>query len=277
MINVKEDLQAIQLQELREQIIDALVKCGGGHFGGALSVIDILWVLYDKILRIDPDNFQSRDRFILSKGHACIAQYAILAKLGYFDVEELSRYGRHKSLLEGHPNMLKTPGIDFSSGSLGQGLSLALGFALGLKKKKADAWVVLGDGECQEGQVWEAAMLASRLKVNNLKAIVDNNKHQEYGWYFEEDVSKLPMDNIESKFISFGWKVLSVDGHDCTALEEIFKEARAYREGPCVVVANTVKGKGYEMIERDPIRFHCGELTSEEAKSMVRPNEVFKF
>jgi len=275
MVGIKEQLlkeQSLdeQLTEIREQIVDALIKSGGGHFGGSLSVVDILWILYMKILRIDKDNYHLRDRFILSKGHACIAQYVILAKLGYFDSSELANYGKYNSILEGHPNMLKTPGIDFSSGSLGQGLSIALGMSLGIKSFNADAWVVMGDGECQEGQVWEAALLASRQKIGNLKAIVDNNGYQEYGWFYDKNLCKIPVERIDEKFQSFGWKVLTVDGHDYQALEETFKEAQSFTKGPCVVIANTVKGKGYQLMEDDPIRFHCGELSESEYKKISK-------
>lgn len=260
---------AKEVLQIRELIVDSLVRCGGGHFGGALSVTDILWILYNRILRIGDKQAEQRDRIILSKGHACIAQYAILAKLGYFDIVELQHYARFNSKLEGHPDMLKTPGIDFSSGSLGQGLSIGLGMALGLKKTSNNVWVILGDGECQEGQVWEAVQLAERIRLGNLKAVVDYNKHQEYGWFFDQNYSKEPIDNLRHKFEAFGWKVWEVDGHDHERLENTFTLAANYQNGPCVVLAHTIKGKGYELIERDPIRFHCGELTELETKEVM--------
>ncbi|MBT1695475.1 transketolase [Fulvivirgaceae bacterium PWU4] len=260
---------AEEVAEIRDIIVDSLVRCGGGHFGGALSVTDILWVLYKRILRLDRSAFDRHDRIILSKGHACIAQYAILAKLGYFDLEELERYAQFNSLLEGHPDMLKTPGIDFSSGSLGQGLSIGLGMAMGLAKARRDVWVIMGDGECQEGQVWEAVQLAERYKRGNLKAVVDYNKYQEYGWFFDPECNKEPVEKLGRKFESFGWKVWDVDGHDHLQLQDTFKMVAEYQEGPCVVLAHTIKGKGYALIERDPIRFHCGELSEEEQRGIT--------
>jgi transketolase len=256
--------------EIRELVIDSLVQCGGGHFGGALSVTDILWVLYKKILLLDANNPDDRDRLILSKGHACIALYAVLSKLGFFKRELLNQYGRFNSILEGHPDMRKTPGIDFSSGSLGQGLSVGIGIAMGLKPIDRDVWVVLGDGECQEGQIWEAAQFADRYKLGNLKAVVDCNRYQEFGWHLQEDVYQDPIPNLRGKLESFGWKVMIVDGHNHQALEETFLSAKNYRNGPCVVLAQTIKGKGYELIENDPIRFHCGELTTEEYDSLLK-------
>ncbi len=267
---------AEEVAEIRGMIIDSLVRCGGGHFGGALSVTDILWILYKRILRLDRSAPAQRDRIILSKGHACIAQYAILAKLGYFDRGQLERYARFNSMLEGHPDMLKTPGIDFSSGSLGQGLSVGLGMAMGLAKARRDVWVIMGDGECQEGQVWEAVQLAERYKISNLKAVVDYNKYQEYGWFFDQDRCKEPVENLRRKFEAFGWRVWDVDGHDHTQLEDTFKRAAGFAEGPGVVLAHTIKGKGYPLIERDPIRFHCGELSEEEQREITKGKVAVK-
>jgi len=226
-------------------------------------------VLYKRILRLSNATPGQHDRLILSKGHACIAQYVILAHLGYFDQKELERYAQFNAMLEGHPDMLKTPGIDFSSGSLGQGLSIGLGMAMGLARVQRDVWVIMGDGECQEGQVWETVQLADRYKTGNLKAVVDYNRHQEYGWFFAPEGSKEPAEKLGRKFDAFGWKVFEVDGHDHSRLEDVFKTAAAFQHGPCVVLAHTIKGKGYALIERDPIRFHCGELTDEEIREIM--------
>src|SRR5438128_5916491 len=161
--------------ELRREIIEGLFACGGGHYGGALSVLDIILTLYRRILRTAPDqpNHPSRDRFILSKGHSAIALYAVLRRFGFFN-DSLTGYGQADSMLEGHPDMTVLPGVDFSTGSLGQGLSVGLGMAMALRSTDQNVWVVLGDGECQEGQVWEAAMLAARYRIDNLHAIIDN-------------------------------------------------------------------------------------------------------
>ena len=259
-------------KNIRKQIITSLHKTGGGHYGGALSVLDPLLVLYHQIARVYPDQPENplRDRIILSKGHACIAQYCILADLGFFDKSELEKYGTFHSFLEGHPDMTKTPGIDFSTGSLGQGLSVGLGMSFSLQKDAGKVWVIMGDGECQEGQVWEAVMLADRYKANKLVTIVDYNGHQEYGWSFHDNsFAKNPVPNITQRFASFGWNVIETDGHDYETLQESFERAQAYAYGPTAVICNTVKGKGYKLIESDPVRFHCGELSEEEFSQLT--------
>ncbi|MBL6447569.1 transketolase [Fulvivirga sp. 29W222] len=249
---------------LRKEIVKALHTTGGGHYGGALSVLDLLITLYKGVANIYPEepNHPMRDRIILSKGHACIAQYCILADLGFFDVSELAKYGSFNSFLEGHPDMNKTPGIDFSSGSLGQGLSVGIGMAMALKNKPVHTWVIMGDGECQEGQVWESVMLADRYKLNNLTAIVDNNNYQELGWaQNSEGIEKAPIPRISEKFASFGWNVMEIDGHDFNIIHKALNKAKEFKYGSTAIICNTVKGKGYELFENDPIRFHCGELT----------------
>lgn len=256
---------------LRKDIVSALHHTGGGHYGGALSVLDILLTLYQKAATVYPEepNHPLRDRIILSKGHACIAQYAILADMGYFDPAELLKYGSYDSFLEGHPDMNKTPGIDFSTGSLGQGLSVGLGMAMALKNKPVHTWVLMGDGECQEGQVWETALLAERYKLDNLIAIIDNNKYQELGWSGSDDIpNKTPAPRVSEKFVSFGWNVMEIDGHDYMAIEGALEKAKAYPFGSTAIVCNTVKGKGYPIMENDPVRFHCGELTESEFLSL---------
>jgi transketolase len=270
---------------LRRDIVEALYQTGGGHYGGSLSVIDLLLTLYRRQLRIAPaaPRHPGRDRLILSKGHAAIALYAVLRRLGYF-AAPLGGYASFDSPLEGHPDMTRLPGVDFSTGSLGQGLSVGVGAALAVRSTGARVWVVLGDGECQEGQIWEAAMLAAHARLGNLHVVVDHNRFQEWGWNRPEpaagaagtagsDVPPAPIDRLVEKWQAFGWHVLEVDGHEFDALERAFRDAvdRGVRgAGPSVVVAHTMKGKGVPLIEADPMRFHCGAVTAAEHEEIVR-------
>jgi len=270
---------------LRREIVLALYQTGGGHYGGSLSVIDLLLTLYRRQLRVVPamPRHPGRDRLILSKGHAAIALYAVLRRLGYF-TDPLAGYGSFDSPLEGHPDMTRLPGVDFSTGSLGQGLSIGIGAALAVQSAGQHVWVVLGDGECQEGQIWEAAMLAAQVRLGNLHVVVDHNRFQEWGWNrpetavggagaAEADASPLPIDRMADKWQAFGWRVLEVDGHDFDALERAFRDAAGgggHDRGPSVVIAHTVKGKGVPMIEADPVRFHCGAVTTAEHEEIVR-------
>lgn len=263
---------AVQAAQLRRQIIEALHACGGGHYGGSLSVLDILLTLYRRQLRVTPSAPRNpqRDRLLLSKGHAALALYAVLRHLGYFEYT-LASYGDARSPLEGHPDMEALPGVDFSTGSLGQGLSVGIGMALSLRGQGPAVWVVLGDGECQEGQVWEAAMLASRLGVP-VRAIVDANGYQEWG-HREVDAAgrekiPTPVPNLVEKWRSFGWTAIEVDGHDHEALAAAYRDVDAM-PGPTVIVARTTKGKGYAMIESDPIRFHCATLSADEHAALL--------
>ena len=256
--------------ELRRDIVEALYASGGGHYGGSLSVLDLILTLYRRILRVWPDDLgPERDRFILSKGHASIALYAVLRRLGFFQ-HRLSDYGRFNSPLEGHPDMTVLPGIDFSTGALGQGLSVGLGMALALRGAGARTWVVLGDGECQEGQVWEAAMLAARYRVEQLHAVVDSNLYQEWGWSQSREASAAPVEDLAMKWAAFGWRVLEVDGHDHEALAATFAEATATSRRPSVVIAHTTKGKGFAQIEADPVRFHCATVSEQEHQELMR-------
>lgn len=249
---------------LRRDIVDALYRTGGGHYGGSLSVIDLLLTLYRRQLRISPaaPRDPGRDRLILSKGHAAIALYAVLHRLGYFD-EPLDHYASVGSRLEGHPDMTRLPGVDFSSGSLGQGLSVAIGAALALRGTGQRVWVVLGDGECQEGQVWEAAMLAAQRGLDHLYAVVDHNCFQEWGW------GGAPVPAIADKWRAFGWRVREVDGHDVDALEAAYAAMTQTAGAPSLLVAHTVKGKGVPMIEAAPQRFHCDAVTDDEHAAIV--------
>jgi transketolase len=250
---------------LRRDVIEALYASGGGHYGGSLSVVDALLVLYRRVLRVAPavPRHPDRDRFILSKGHAAIALYAVLRRVGFF-TEPLSGYGRVGSRLEGHPDMATLPGVDFSTGSLGQGLAVGLGMAMAVRDADRHVWVVLGDGECQEGQVWETAMLASRYRVGNLHAVVDLNGFQECGWPAPHPPNTPPVDNLARRWESFGWRVWHVDGHDHRSLCRVFGAAAAVSACPTVVLSRSRKGKGFPLIEAHPLRFHCTTVTDEE-------------
>ena len=250
---------------LRRDLIEALYASGGGHYGGCLSVVDVLLVLYRRILRVAPmsPGHADRDRFILSKGHAAIALYAVLRRVGFF-TDPLSGYGQAGSRLEGHPDMATLPGVDFSTGSLGQGLSVGLGMATAVRDAGRHVWVVLGDGECQEGQVWETAMLASRYRAGNLHAVVDVNGFQECGWPAPHPPDTPPVDNLAQRWKSFGWRVWNVDGHDHRKLCRVLAAAGAVSTRPTVVLSRSRKGKGAPLIEADPLRFHCTSVTDSE-------------
>jgi len=264
----KQDFQqrVIHLREkarqLRIHIVDMIYTAQSGHPGGALSIADIMAALYFDILRIDPAQPRrpGRDRFILSKGHACPAWYACLAMRGFFATEHLKTLRKFESILQGHPDMLKTPGVDMTTGSLGQGLSLGLGMALEgrFAKKNFDVYVILGDGEINEGMVWEAAAAANKYKLDNVVAIIDNNKLQMDG--FTEDV--MPMEPIGEKFKAFNWEVMSVDGHDMAQVLSTLQRARDFRGKPVCIVAETVKGKGVSYMEN--VRKWHGDVPDDE-------------
>ena len=239
--------------DLRIDIVKMIGEAGSGHPGGSLSCADILTALYfGGVMEHDPENPKApeRDRFILAKGHAAPALYAALAHAGYFPVEELMTLRKLGSRLQGHPDSQRVPGVEVSTGSLGQGLSVSCGLAAGLKLAGDDhaVFTLLGDGECQEGQVWEAAMFAAHNKLDNLVAIVDRNGLQIDGR--TEDVCDLG--DLRAKFEAFGWEASEVDGHDIEALVTALNRAKASREGkPHVFVARTVKGKGVSYMENE--------------------------
>lgn len=231
-----------------------MINCAkSGHTGGSLSCVEIFSVLFKKVLNHCPDwdkscNFDKRDRFILSKGHASPALYAILANCGYFDKSELSTFRRFNSRLQGHPCSKYLPGIEVSTGSLGQGLSIGGGMAMGLKLDKnntSKVFVYLGDGEMQEGSVWEAVMSISHYKLDNLVAIVDRNKLQIDGC--TEDVMSLG--DVKKKFDVFGWNTIEIDGHDLVQIYQALLMAKENKGKPFAIIANTVKGKGISFIE----------------------------
>ncbi len=239
-------------KKLRRHIISMTGKAGSGHPGGSLSAVEIVTVLYFGLLRHKaPDpQWPDRDRFILSKGHAAPLLYATLAECGYFPIDELATLRQLDSRLQGHADRTLTPGVEMSAGALGQGLSFAIGVALAgrLNLQQHRVYVLLGDGECDEGQVWEGAMAAAHFKVGNLVAIVDNNGQQIDGW--NRDVMNLTPFN--KKWQAFGWHVIEVDGHDLTQLIDAFNQAKLVKEQPTVIIAHTIKGKGVSFMENNP-------------------------
>ena len=245
-----EELQ-VKANDIRKDIVRMIAEAGSGHPGGSLSSADVMCALYfGGILRHDPQNpaDDARDRFILSKGHAAPALYATLAEAGYFPTEELLTLRKLGSRLQGHPDSKKLPGVEVSTGSLGQGLSVACGLACGLRLAGSDASVfcLLGDGECQEGQVWEASMFAAHQQADNLVAIVDHNHLQIDGRI--EDVCSP--ESLAEKFAAFGWEVMTCDGNDMAQVLDVLAQAKAAKGGkPTAIIAETTKGKGVSFME----------------------------
>lgn len=236
--------------DIRREILAMVHEAKSGHPGGSLSATDIVTALYFHVMNIDPERprWEDRDRFILSKGHACPVLYSALAEKGYFGMSEISTFRKFHSILQGHPDMNKTPGVDMSSGSLGNGLSAGLGMALAgkWKRKNYKVYVMLGDGELSEGIVWEAAMAASHYKLDNLVAIVDGNGLQITGRV--EDV--LDSSPLADKWRAFGWALVEIDGHDMGAILDAFEQVRRAAR-PTVILAKTVKGKGVSFMENN--------------------------
>ena len=260
-------LDVSQLQELsrkcRLSIIEMVHKAGAGHPGGSLSAIDLIVGLYGTRLRIDPENpdWSDRDRFIMSKGHASPAMYSILRQVGYLNHDDLMGFRTMGSVCQGHIDMKWTDGVDFSAGSLGMGLSFGLGCALAARMdgSEREIWVMLGDGEMQEGQVWEAAMAANYHSVGNLKAVIDRNRIQ------NDDFLEVQMEigDIAAKLVSFGWAVKEIDGHRMSEIVDALEWAAEINDGPCAIIAHTVKGKGVSFMENNP-SFHGKAPTDEE-------------
>jgi transketolase len=262
-----------QLEEtartIRRQIIHMVYQAGSGHPGGSLSCIDILTVLYFAAMRHKPDDpkWPERDRFILSKGHAAPALYATLAEAGYFSREELSSLRKFGSILQGHPDS-QTPGIEVSSGSLGQGLSVGCGIAVADKSSPDPygyrVYVLLGDGECDEGQVWEAAMFASHYRLDNLVAIIDRN-----GLQIDGPTEKIMcLEPIAGKWRAFGWNVIDVDGNEIEEVLQAFDSAKHARGRPTAIIAHTFKGKGISFMEWINA-FHARALSQEEMEAAL--------
>ncbi len=269
-LSVKE--MATVAKRLRRHIITMTGKAGSGHPGGSLSAVEIVTSLYFNLLRHNPKDpkWPDRDRFILSKGHAAPLLYAALAECGYFPVEELLTLRQLGSCLQGHCDSTVTPGVEMTAGSLGQGLSFAVGVALAgrLNSQEYKVYVLLGDGECDEGQVWEAAMAAAHHKLDNLIAIVDNNGLQIDGW--NRDVMNL--EPFNKKWQGFGWYVIEVDGHDLTQLLNAFNQAKSVKGQPTVIIAHTVKGKGVSFMENNP-DFHGKAPTAAEVQLALKELE----
>ena len=259
-----EEKQRLQdlARDLRLTVIDVMAWSGGAHVGGSLSIIDILTILYFKYLNVDPANpkWEDRDRFILSKGHAAAGYIPVLAKKGYFPEETLKTFNHFGSPFAMHPDCNKVIGCDASAGSLGHGLSMAVGLGLGARYLKKDWKTVclMGDGECGEGSIWEAAMSASHFKLGNVIGIVDRNRLMIDGK--TEDV--MALEPFADKWRAFGWDVVEIDGHDFDQLDEALSRAWAATEQPVLILANTIKGKGVDFMENNVV-YHYASADSE--------------
>lgn len=262
------ELQKIAYK-IRRDAIDAVYSAASGHPGGSLSIAEILAYLYFEEMNIDPKNPQKpdRDRFVLSKGHAAPGLYAALAERGYFPVEELKTLRQIDSVLQGHPDMKHIPGVDMSTGSLGLGISAACGMALAAKQMKQDwrVWTIIGDGESEEGQVWEAAMFAAHYKLDNLCAFIDWNGLQIDG-AVKDVMNPTPLDE---KFKAFGWHVIMIDAHDLAAIDAAVKEAKATKGQPTAIIAKSVKGKGVSYME-NAVNWHGAAPKQEQYEIAVK-------
>lgn len=256
-------------RRIRIDIVKMLTDCGSGHTGGSLSAADVVAALYFYKMKYDPKRprWKERDKFILSKGHAAPLLYAALAHAGYFDVSELSTLRKLGSRLQGHPDSKHLPGVEISTGSLGQGLSVANGVALAhkLDRSASRVYALLGDGELQEGQVWEAAMTAAHYKLDNLCAIVDNN-----GLQIDGPVDKvMGVEPIAEKWRSFGWEIFDIDGHDMAAIVAALDKAGTVKGKPSVIISRTVKGKGCSLFE-GKVEFHGTAPSKEECETAMK-------
>jgi transketolase len=270
---VKLDLSIPELEkmakQLRRDVITMIATAGSGHPGGSLSAADIVTALYFKAMRHDPKNPQwpDRDRFVLSKGHAAPILYAALAECGYFPVEELSTLRKLDSRLQGHTDRTLTPGVEMSAGSLGQGLSYGIGIALAgrLDKRDYQVYVLLGDGECDEGQVWEAAMFAPHHRMDNITAIIDHNDLQLSGRVCDI----MGIEPLADKWRAFNWHVLEINGHDMGEILKALKKAGDVKGKPTVIIAHTIKGKGVSFMEGN-VDFHGKAPTPQEAEIALK-------
>jgi transketolase len=235
--------------KVRIGILDAVFHAQSGHPGGSLSCADILTALYFEVMNIDPKNphWEDRDRFVLSKGHCSPCLYSVLANRGYFSVQELKKFRQIDSFLQGHPDLKKVPGVDMSTGSLGQGLSVANGMAYAAKmdNKNYRVYAVMGDGESEEGQIWEAAMFAAHYKLDNITVFLDHN-HLQIDGFISKVMSPEPLDE---KFKAFGWHVISINGHDFSQILNAIDEAKNTKDKPTMIICETVKGKGVPFME----------------------------
>jgi transketolase len=252
-------------RRLRRNIVTSTTRAGSGHPSTSLSMVELLTVLYfGGVLRYDPDNPRDpdRDRFILSKGHGAPGLYAVLAEAGYFPVEDLQTLRRLGSALEGHPNMCRLPGVEASTGSLGQGLSIGIGHALAarLEGREYRVYVMVGDGESEQGQIWEALMYAGTHELDNLTLLIDRNRYQQTDAVAEIQV----LDPLDQRLKSFGWAVSEIDGHSLDEVAGAFEWARATRSAPQAIIANTVKGKGVSLLESTPGKWHGKPIPPDE-------------
>jgi transketolase len=269
----KFDLPVADLNEmakkLRRHVITMIATAGSGHPGGSLSAADIITALYFKVMRYSPEDphWSDRDRFILSKGHAAPILYAALAEAGYFPVAELATLRKLDSRLQGHTDMRFTPGVEMSAGSLGMGLSFGVGVALAarLDSKAYRTYVLLSDGECEEGQTWEAALSGAQFGLDNMTAIVDNNGIQLSG----RTCDIMSLDPLAKKWEAFGWNTIDVDGHDLDQLLSAYYKAESTKGSPTVIVARTIKGKGVSFMENN-VAFHGKAPTTEEAEQALK-------
>jgi len=259
-----------QARILRQHILEMVGGEEGkvGHLGGSNSSADIVAALYFHKMKVNPHNPKddNRDRFLLSKGHAALVQYAALAELGFFPKEEIKKVKNLGAMLQGHPDMTKTPGVEANTGSLGMGLSVGLGMAMGMQmdNNSNKVYIILGDGELGEGQVWEAVMACAHYKVDNLVAIVDYNKVQAMG----PTIERFAIENLNDKFSSFGWHVIQIDGHNMTEICDALDAADGVKNKPTVIIADTIKGKGVSFAEGNAA-FHNAGLTAEQYKIAV--------
>ncbi|MBL4827715.1 MAG: transketolase [Spongiibacteraceae bacterium] len=259
---------------LRRMVIDALDGGGRGHLGSSLSLIEILRVLYDDVLhyKADEPQWQQRDRFVLSKGHGCLALYAVLADKGFFPVDALRQFCRQGSFLGGHPERGKVPGVEASTGALGHGLSIAVGMALAarIKQQSHRLFVEMGDGEINEGSVWEAAMCAAKHALSNLSILVDYNKLQSYGPNSEVQ----PLEPLADKWRAFGFETIEIDGHDISALKKALQEPLA-TDKPSAIICHTVKGKGIPFAENQATWHHKSNMLPEDITEMYNALEAY--
>lgn len=260
-------------RQIRCNIVRMIGGAGGGHPGGSLSGVEIAATLYLDLMRVDPakPGDEDRDRFVMSKGHASALYYAVLAQRGYFPVAKLDDYRKPWGDLPGHPDMKRLPGVDMTTGSLGQGLSVAVGMALAAKAQKKDfrVYVLLGDGEIQEGMIWEAAMSAAHYKLDNITAFLDRNRLQIDGT--TEEV--MDIEPVADKWRSFGWNVLPIDGHDIDAIKSAVASAKTKRGVPTLVLADTVKGKGVSYME-NRCEWHGAAPNKEQVAAALKELEV---
>lgn len=256
-------------REIRRTIVKILEASRRGHVGSSFSLIEILRVLYDDVLRYDSQNpkWSERDRCILSKGHGCLALYAILADKGFFPESELWKFCQSDGILGGHPEARKIPGVEASTGSLGHGLSIGIGFAINARYEKANyrTFVILGDGESNEGSVWEAAMCAGKHKLSNLTVLVDYNKHQSYGTTYEVQ----DLEPLADKWRAFGFAAIEIDGHSVEELRSVLLNLPLQADRPTAIICHTIKGKGIPFAENNLKWHHKNKVSDQEIQSML--------